>query len=364
MVFSMRRFSVFVATVITAKTCLADAANKHVGSTHWFPYAHAIPGFVFPRRSTRECSRICATPQGGEVQDDASARPIEYQSRSTSSPEASTQFHVGADDRRARLHAALQDIGVQPGELVALPEFRGSAALRTYSSFVLPKSEGALAMTEQPQRATVVANNISFLVREHRSHQQEWLRNHDRSLQEAEELFLDKKERNPISLVLDDIRSAHNVGNILRLAEAARCEQVVLCGSMTPSPPHPKVLKTALGAAEYVPYQTVGSTLEAVRDLKQQGVRVFGVETTSRSVSLWQVNMFDSSPQGRVAFVFGNELVGVDTTVLEACDGIVSVPTHGVKNSLNVATCASVVTWEALRQWDIMQQGNTHSTII
>ena len=212
-------------------------------------------------------------------------------------------------------------------------------------------------MANQPQRATVVANSIAFLMREHRSHQQEWLRNHDRSLQEAEEILGDAKTRNPITILLDDVRSAHNVGNILRAAEAAKCQEVLLCGSMTPSPPHPKVLKTALGAAEYVPYQAVGSTLDAVRALKRENVKVVGVETTSKSTALWKASFFDSSqPNPKVAFVFGNELVGVDTTVLEECDELVAVPTHGVKNSLNVATCASVVVWEALRQWDLIQE--------
>jgi tRNA G18 (ribose-2'-O)-methylase SpoU len=229
----------------------------------------------------------------------------------------------------------------------------------------LPKSKGALAMTNQPQRAAVVANNISFLMREHRSHQEEWLRNHDRSVQEAAELNKNNMQRRPkIAIVLDDVRSAHNVGNILRAAEASGCEHVVLGGSMTPSPPNPKVLKTALGAAEYVRYQTAISTLQAVRNLKADGYRIFGIETTSKSNLLWQVSFFPDQTDalsdekeemiGKVALIFGNELVGVDIQVLEECDELVSVPTHGIKNSLNVATCASIIIWEALRQWEFI----------
>ena len=286
-----------------------------------------------------------------------------YQSRSTNDPDLSTNFHHGSEHRKSRLHEALRVIGVDPEELIHRSEFSGSAALRTYNSFIIPKSEGALVMSEQPQRAAVVANSISFLLREHLSHQEEWLRNHDRSLEEAETLL--NGPRNPITLVLDDVRSAHNVGNILRFAEAARCEKVILCGSMTPAPPNPKVLKTALGAAEYVPYEAIGSTLQAVRQLKDASVRVYAVETTSRSIPLWKMPFFEASTKNdgttlpqQVAFVFGNELVGVAVQVLEECDGIVSVPTHGVKNSLNVATCASVVTWEALRQWEMIQDGS------
>ena len=220
-------------------------------------------------------------------------------------------------------------------------------------------------MANQPRRAAVVANSIAFLLKEHRSHQEEWLRNHDRALEE-----INQTERNPITLVLDNVRSAHNVGNIIRAAEAAKCTSVLICGSMTPAPPHPKVLKTALGAAEYVPYEKHGSTLQAIRNLKQNNVKVIGVETTSRSVPLWKSSFFgtnknsvggkdkeDMNIHGRhVAFVFGNEMIGVDTQCLEECDELIALPTHGVKNSLNVATCVSVVIWEALRQWDVLQE--------
>jgi 23S rRNA (guanosine2251-2'-O)-methyltransferase len=291
---------------------------------------------------------------------------LSYTSKSTAAPDAASEFFEESEERRERLHRALQEIGFPTESFLESPEFRGSAALRTYNSFILPKSKGALAMTNQPQRAAVVANNISFLMREHRSHQEEWLRNHDRSVQEAAELNKNNMQRRPkIAIVLDDVRSAHNVGNILRAAEASSCEQVVLGGSMTPSPPHPKVLKTALGAAEYVRYQTAISTLQAVRNLKADGYRIFGIETTSKSNLLWQVSFFPDQTDalsdekeetlGKVALIFGNELVGVDIQVLEECDELVSVPTHGIKNSLNVATCVSIIIWEALRQWEFIE---------
>ena len=111
------------------------------------------------------------------------------------------------------------------------------------------------------------------------------------------------------------------------------------------------------------------STLKAIQELKLQKVKVIGVETTSRSIPLWKCSFFDSlSEKGdgneavtygdgkdiiqQVAFVFGNEMIGVDTQCLDECDELIILPTHGVKNSLNVATCASVVIWEALRQLD------------
>eukprot|EP00980_Cylindrotheca_fusiformis_P002036 scaffold449_cov138-Cylindrotheca_fusiformis.AAC.12 len=289
-----------------------------------------------------------------EVKEDADRATSSYSSKSTAIPDDASEFYEGSQQRRERLHQALEKIGVST-DFLESPQFQGSAALRTYNSFMLPKSKGALAMANQPQRAAVVANNISFLLREHRSHQQDWLRNHDRSLQEAEEAKHTATSHPQIVLILDDVRSAHNVGNILRAAEASRCKQVILCGSMTPSPPHPKVLKTALGAAEYVRYQTGISTLQAVQNLKADGYRILGIETTSRSKPLWQASFFPEHGE-KVAVIFGNELVGVDIPVLEQCDELVSVPTHGVKNSLNVATCASIIIWEALRQWEYREK--------
>eukprot|EP00555_Chaetoceros_dichaeta_P014163 CAMPEP_0198253172 /NCGR_PEP_ID=MMETSP1447-20131203/3617_1 /TAXON_ID=420782 /ORGANISM="Chaetoceros dichaeta, Strain CCMP1751" /LENGTH=328 /DNA_ID=CAMNT_0043938719 /DNA_START=1 /DNA_END=987 /DNA_ORIENTATION=+ len=271
-----------------------------------------------------------------------------YKSRSTANPEPTTPYATNTNERRSKLESALTSLGINTNQLTTSPEYRGTAALRSYTSFLLPKSQGAFAIAESPQRAVVVANNISFLLREHKSHQQEWLRNHDRSLAEVNDLFKDQPhQRTPLILILDNIRSAHNVGNILRAAEAARVTNVFLCG-ITPTPPNPKVLKTALSSAAYVPHQHVGSTMEVVRELQGKGVAVWGVETTSNSQSLWTMEM--TQP---LALVFGNEVVGVHADVLEECDGLVSVPMLGVKNSLNVATCASIVMWEALRQWEV-----------
>lgn len=279
--------------------------------------------------------------------DTPTNNPPPYKTRSTADPEPTTQFSTGSESRRLRLDAALTSLGISPLTLTTSPSYRGTSALRTYTSFLLPKSPGAYAVAESPQRAAVVANNISFYMREHESHRTEWLRNHDKSLAEAEELLSATSGRKPLTIVLDNVRSAHNVGNILRAAEAARVEEVVLCG-ITPAPPDPKVLKTALRSAAYVPHSSVGSTMEAVRRLRAEGVTVYGVETTERSVSLWEVEM-----KAPLALVFGNEVVGVHAEVLKVCDGLVSVPMLGVKNSLNVATCASIVVWEALRRWEL-----------
>ena len=209
-----------------------------------------------------------------------------------------------------------------------------------YSSFVIPKSAGALAAAEAPQRAAVIASSIAFAVREQKAAAAQWLRNHDRALGE-----LGEQAATPLSIILDNVRSAPNVGNIFRMAEAARVTHLYTCG-ITPSPPESKLLKTAMGAAAYVRHSHRPNTLEVVRELQAAGVAVWAVETTERSVTLWEAQLTQPC-----ALVFGNELIGVDVDVCDACDGMVRVPMLGVKNSLNVATCASVLVWEALRQW-------------
>lgn len=201
-------------------------------------------------------------------------------------------------------------------------------------------------MAESPTRARVVANNISFLVREFKADQEEWLRNVDRNRNDAI-IKAEERVKHPVVIVLDNVRSAHNVGNILRLAEAAQVESVRLCG-MTPRPPHPKIMKTAMGAAEYVDVGDAddASTLQTVLDLKAKGYDVYGVETTETAITLWDAPISNNP----VAFVFGNELIGVDVEVLEECKDIISLPTYGNKNSLNIATCVGIVAWDYLRR--------------
>jgi hypothetical protein len=140
------------------------------------------------------------------------------------------------------LHSELSKLGIDPHELENHQERFGTAAIRTYNSFLLPKSVGALAVAESPTRPRVVANNISFLVKEFNADQERWLRNVDQIRRGKDELVgaMAENDKHPITIILDNIRSAHNVGNILRLAEAAQINSVRLCG-MTPRPPHPKV---------------------------------------------------------------------------------------------------------------------------
>ncbi|HPF89538.1 MAG: RNA methyltransferase [Flavobacteriales bacterium] len=153
------------------------------------------------------------------------------------------------------------------------------------------------------------------------------------------------RPKRPIRIILDDVRSRHNVGSIFRTADAFGAEGIVLCG-FTPQPPHREIEKTALGATDSVPWTTAGSAEEAVRELQAQGYRVLAVEQTAEALALPQVN---GGADERVALVFGNELNGVSDEVVHCCDGCVIVPQHGSKHSLNVSVCAGVVLWHCTR---------------
>lgn len=144
-----------------------------------------------------------------------------------------------------------------------------------------------------------------------------------------------------VRVVLDDVRSRHNVGSIFRTSDAFGVEGIVLCG-LTPTPPHREIEKTALGATRSVPWTHETDALTAVRALQAQGYRVWCVEQTVHAVPFHEAPLPTDAP---VALVLGNELNGVSDAVIAACDGCMIVPQHGSKHSLNVAVCAGVVLW-------------------
>ena len=152
--------------------------------------------------------------------------------------------------------------------------------------------------------------------------------------------------KHPLTVVLDNLRSAFNVGSIFRIADTARVEAVITCG-YTAHPPHLKLDKTALGTLEYVRTEHHADTLAAIDAMHRRSIPVWGVETTSISELYTSV----SFPQP-LALVFGNEALGVAPEVLARCDRLIEIPMFGFKNSLNVAAAAAVVVFEAIRQWD------------
>ena len=155
--------------------------------------------------------------------------------------------------------------------------------------------------------------------------------------------------RLPVVLVLDRLRSAHNVGNLFRVAEATRAEGIVACG-YTACPPHPKLEKTARGCDRLVPCETAEAAAEAVRRLKGRGYTVYAVETVEGASPYYAVRY--AFP---CALVLGNEALGVSEEALALCDGYVSLPALGCKNSINVGNAGAVVLFEALRQHGLGQ---------
>jgi len=149
----------------------------------------------------------------------------------------------------------------------------------------------------------------------------------------------------PVTIVLDRLRSAFNVGNVFRLAEAVRAERIVTCG-YTATPPHPKLAKTARGCDLIVPAEHYPTAGEAVLTLRRAGYWVCAIETVVGAPVLWDVPF-----RFPAAFLLGNEALGVSPEALAECSAVACLPALGRKNSINVGNCAAVALYEALRQW-------------
>ncbi len=146
----------------------------------------------------------------------------------------------------------------------------------------------------------------------------------------------------PVAVVLDNVRSMHNVGSVFRTADAFLVSAIWLCG-YTPQPPHRDIRKTALGATETVEWHYAATTLEAIAALREKGFRPFAVEQVENSIPLHE---FSSRHTGKLALVFGNEVGGVGAHVLEQCEGSLEIPQYGMKHSLNISVAAGIVLWE------------------
>jgi tRNA G18 (ribose-2'-O)-methylase SpoU len=160
----------------------------------------------------------------------------------------------------------------------------------------------------------------------------------------------------PVTVLLDNIRSAFNIGSFFRTADAASIERLILCG-ISSFPPHKGVLKTSLGAEETVPWEHVENSIEAASRMRARGYQLAVVETGARSVDL-----FDWEPAFPVCVIFGNELEGVRPDVLAMCDTYVRIPMLGLKHSLNVGTAGGIVMYELLRKYrELIRPGRTGS---
>lgn len=144
-----------------------------------------------------------------------------------------------------------------------------------------------------------------------------------------------------VAVVLDNIRSAHNVGSVLRTADAFKVDKVLLCG-ISPVPPTPEIHKVALGAEDSVPWEHFDRTLDALERLRSEGWTLLSVEQTVGSISL---ETFTPEPGRKYALIFGSEVGGVDQAVVDASDGTLEIPQFGSKHSLNISVSAGVVLW-------------------
>jgi len=152
--------------------------------------------------------------------------------------------------------------------------------------------------------------------------------------------------KKPLVVVMDNIRSMHNVGSVFRTSDAFLISGICLCG-FTPQPPHRDIHKTSLGATESVDWLYYENTADAVLALKEQGYKVYAIEQTQGSISLEQFRANVNNET--LAFVFGNEVEGVSEEVLAICDGAIEIPQYGMKHSLNISVAAAIVLWEMVR---------------
>ena len=149
-------------------------------------------------------------------------------------------------------------------------------------------------------------------------------------------------EKNKIIVVLDNIRSAYNVGSIFRTGDAFLIEAVYICG-YTPSPTHRSVHKTALGSAETVAWKHFINVEIAIDELKNSGYKVYAIEQAEESISLED---FAMQPNDKIAVIFGNEVTGVQEKAMMITDGCIEIPQQGMKHSLNVSVAAGVILWK------------------
>ena len=149
-------------------------------------------------------------------------------------------------------------------------------------------------------------------------------------------------EKLPLVVVLDNVRSLHNVGSVFRTSDAFRVERIMLCG-ITATPPSAEMHKTALGAEDVVEWHYFESTMDAVAALREQGYRIYSIEQCQGSIALQD---FVTMQGERYAVVLGNEVKGVQQVVVDASDGAIEIPQFGTKHSLNVSVTAGMVIWE------------------
>ena len=153
-------------------------------------------------------------------------------------------------------------------------------------------------------------------------------------------------EKTPLIIVMDDIRSLHNIGSVFRTADAFLVEKIYLCG-ITATPPNKEIHKTALGATETVAWEHKQSVIDVIKNLQAENVTVLAIEQVEQAYLL---DEFELDATKKYALVFGNEVYGVSQEAVALCDGCIEIPQLGTKHSLNIAVSAGIVIWDLFKQ--------------
>ncbi|GKY94896.1 hypothetical protein MPSEU_000454500 [Mayamaea pseudoterrestris] len=281
-----------------------------------------------------------------------------------------TESSLDVSIRRDLLHTNLESIDINANELndAAIQSMTnptngydgryGKSAIKTYRAFLYPKTKSDPALTMDSTKLQAAARRtslqIQFLLARHKSHQAEWVRHHDLTDPTDDASSSSSTSKFPLMLLLDNLRSAQNVGSLFRTADAAGLDQVVTCGIT----PHPngsgadKLRKTALGAdaiVDSIHFETTKRGIAYVRESKPD-YAIIGMETTEQSTVYTD---YDFSSHAGVCLVLGNEVTGVNAELMPSFDAILEIPMFGVKNSLNVAACAPIMLYEIIRQWSL-----------
>jgi 23S rRNA (guanosine2251-2'-O)-methyltransferase len=352
---------------IVLQHCCGGGASEHVWASRSCTTAKSIgSAFVSTQRHTMRPervllrwhpSRVCSLTKIANSSNRRCFSKLDAVSSGTFA--SSSSFSSNTQLRKAILRQNLEAIGmdadgIEQAVLQSMEDSSagydgrfGRSAIRTCQSFYYPKKEKVQDDAQLKAAAARTARQVQFLWKRHQSHEAEWVRHHDTTPDSGS-----KGKRFPLILMLDNLRSAYNVGSLFRTADAAGCSEVVTVGIT----PHPfgsgadKLRKSALGAELTVPskhFATVTAAFEYLHD--EKGYQLVGMETTESSVVYTD---FSYDANKGVVLILGNEVTGVDTMVMPKLDGIVQIPMFGTKNSLNVAACAPIVLYEIIRQWN------------
>lgn len=171
------------------------------------------------------------------------------------------------------------------------------------------------------------------------------IKNEDLGRKSVEEFK--QSEKLPVVLVLDNVRSLNNVGSAFRTADSFLLESLYLCG-LTGTPPNAEIEKTALGATESMDWKRFKTTIDAVKDLKEKGYKVYAIEQVKNSTYLQNLQYQKNE---KIAIIFGNEVYGVEQEVINICDGTIEIPQLGTKHSLNISVSIGIVVWEIAKRY-------------